>query len=120
MNTLVSWLGAAWGLSFLLCISIFPLLAIFRRTRRAGGVGYLVASYVIGATLWIMCCLTVFDAWGLFWALVGVLILGIGVLPMCLIIFAREAQWALFAEILILSAAIIGFRMFGAWLLEKS
>jgi hypothetical protein len=67
-----------------------------------------------------MCFLTVFDAWGLFWALVGTLILGIGVLPMSLIIFAKAAQWALFAEILIIGAITIGARALGSWLIGKA
>lgn len=120
MNAIAGWLGLAWGISFLLSISVLPILAAFRRTRRIAGSGYLIVSYVIGASLWIMCFLTVFDAWSLFWALVGTLILGVGVLPMSLIIFAKEAQWALFVEILILGGLVIGLRMLGAWLVQRA
>lgn len=115
-----SWLGWAVFVSALVCILVLPWLAIFRRSRGLAGGAYVAASYVFGATLWIMCLLTVWDVWGGFWAAVGVLVLGVGVLPMSLVIFALASQWALFIEVLLIAAVALGVRLLGVWLIAKS
>lgn len=120
VETVAYWLGFACLVSACLCVLILPWLAIFRKTRWAAGVGYVASSIVFGGTLWIMCFLTVWDAWSLFWALVGTLVLGVGVLPMSLVIFAIGSQWALFVEVLLIGAVAVGVRLLGFWLIEKS
>lgn len=120
MTIIAQWAGFFAGVALLICIFILPWLAIFRKTRAAGGAGYVIASYVFGGTLWTMCFLTVWDAWGPFWAVVGVLVLGVGVLPMSLVIFAMGSQWWLFGEVLVIGALALSVRLLGIWLIEKA
>lgn len=120
MVALARWTGAAAGIAFLVCIFVLPWFTIFRRTRKAAGGGYVVSSFVLGGSLWIMCFLTVWDAWGVYWALAGVLVLGVGVLPMSLVIFATSSQWALFIEVLLIGGLAIGVRTLGVWIISKA
>ncbi len=119
MVQLVQWLSLACVIVAALDILLLPWFAILRKTRHAAGVGYVLSSYVFGATVWFLCLLTVWDAWGGFWALVSVLMLGVGPLPIALLIFALGAQWVLFIEVLLLGAMTFGVRMLGLWLIGK-
>lgn len=113
-------LGWAVFIAAFLCIFILPWLTISRKTRTVAGIGYVAASFVFGGSLWIMCLLTVWDSWGLVWALAGVLILGIGALPMSLIIFAKAGLWWLFGEVLVIGAIAFGARVLGFWVIGKA
>lgn len=120
METLTAALGYVAGLAIIAGLFFFPWFTIARKTRAFAGIGYVVASYVLGATLWCMCLLTVWDAWGGFWAFVGVAVLGVGVLPMTLVIFGMAGQWALFVEILLIAAIALSVRLLGFWLVGKA
>jgi hypothetical protein len=114
--------GLGWLCFFAIvgCLLIFPLLAIFRSTRRTAGYGYVAASFVFGLSLWIMCFLTVFDSWGLGAALVGALMIGVGVFPMALAALAWASQWYLFAEVITIGAIVYATRTIGLWLASKA
>jgi hypothetical protein len=120
MNRIAGLAGFAFYLGILCCITIFPILAIFRRTRSVAGWGYIASGWVFGASLWTMCLLTVFDAWGAVATAIGVLLVGVGVIPMALIVLSISGQWSLFAEVLIIGAAALGIMMLGSWLLGKA
>lgn len=120
MATVAYWAGFGCLIAAALCLLVFPALAVFRSTRRAAAYGYVACSFVFGGSLWIMCAVTVWGAWGTFWLVVGVFILGVGVFPMALIIFGLSSQWYLFAEVLLIGAIALSVRMLGIWLAEKS
>lgn len=120
MVTAAGWLGLACLLALACCVFLFPILAIFRRYRRFAGYGYLTSSFVLGGSLWIVCAMTVFDAWGSLALWIGVLMFGVGVLPMTLIIYGLASKWVLFAEFIAIGGVAVGTRMLGYWLMQKS
>jgi hypothetical protein len=120
MDVAIKWMGFACFLAFLCSVLPLPILAIFRRTRRAAGLAYMACSFVFGGTLWIISAMTVYESWGLGALIVGLMIIGVGVVPMTLIIFAISSQWFLFGEVLLILLVAIGVRMFGFWLAEKA
>lgn len=115
----IRWLGLACLVSFAACVTILPLMTIFRAGRRPAGYGYLLASFIFGASLWFLCALEVYQAWGGFAVAIGVLILGVGVVPMAFVALLLASQWALAVEILVIGALVAGCRLLGAWLVSR-
>lgn len=119
MNTAISIMAIATSVAFFGCLSLLPILCIFRPSRRFAGGAYLVSSYVFGAVLWIMSALTVYAAWGGFAVFVGVMVLGIGVVPMAIWILVSDAQWLSVANIALLGGSLVGSRLLGAWIIAR-
>lgn len=114
------WLGLACLIAFSLCVTILPIFAIFRASRGAAGYGYVVASFIFGASLWLVCAGEVYQAWGTVALAIGILIIGVGVLPMAFVALALAGQWWLAAELVAIGALTIGSRMVGMWLVDRS
>jgi hypothetical protein len=70
-----------------LVIGIFVLLPLtfWRKTRGAAGVGLVVTSYIFGITTWLLGAAVTFGSFGWFGLIVGLLVLGIGVVPLGII-----------------------------------
>jgi hypothetical protein len=65
----------------------------FRATRRWGAAGLFYASYFWGILVWIQCFRYVFSALGWGWVIFGVLLGGIGVVPIAWIASLINHDW---------------------------
>lgn len=63
---------------------ILPL-AIWRRTRGAAAAALLVASYIFGLTTWLLGAAVTFGSFGWFGLIMGLLVFGVGVVPLAII-----------------------------------
>ncbi|MGI8437322.1 MAG: hypothetical protein ACR2NX_10525 [Chthoniobacterales bacterium] len=124
--------GGAWlsdklypwlvGLSALaLAFSVLALLplAAFRETRGYSGVGFYIVSYVFGVTLWVWSFLTTYVLWGGIAVIIGLLMVGVGVLPIALLATAFKGMWSLFGELLFVTVATFATRGFGLYLASR-
>lgn len=124
--------GAAWAstnllpwFSVLSCvalgIAVFILLplAIPQRTRRFASVGLFVASYVFGVTLWMGGFLSTLAIWGARAVVYGLLLLGVGVVPMGMIANLLKGRWDVLVVLAVLTVLTFGSR-FVATTLEDS
>lgn len=70
-----------------LAITIFILLplAFWQRTRSFSGTGLVIASYVFGVTTWLLGAGLTFGLFGWFGLIIGLLIAGVGVVPLAII-----------------------------------
>ena len=75
----ISWIALAIVLFVLL-----PLAA-WRKTRGAAGVGLFITSYVFGATTWFLGAAVTFGSYGWLGLVIGLIFLGIGVVPLGII-----------------------------------
>ncbi|MCL4837054.1 MAG: hypothetical protein KJ058_03690 [Thermoanaerobaculia bacterium] len=73
-------LPIAW-ITVLLAILILGPLAIVRRTRGVASVGFVVASFVIGLTLWFLGASVTFACYGWTGFFIGLFLFGVGVVP---------------------------------------
>ena len=103
------------GITFLCCISIFPVLAIFQRTRAFAGGCFIASSFIFGFTS----AAITYVSWGIFALLAGLLVIGIGVLPMALIIICWHGDWSWLISILLMITFTYGFRLIGLWVQTK-
>lgn len=114
------WSSLAAEIAALAVVPISILLAIFRRSRGIGAIGLLISSYVIGLGLWIWSLIVVYVFAGLFWLIVGVVIGGIGVVPIAFIAALLFREWSIAGQILIAAIFVYGIRWISLFLSERS
>lgn len=97
------WLILLFALALGISIFILLPLAIFHRTRGFAGLGLYVASFVFGITLWVWCLLTVYTLWGGFAVVIGILMAGVGVVPLAIIAAAIKGLWAIAIQMVVIA-----------------
>lgn len=114
-------LAWCWYIALACDLLMLPL-ALWRKARPAVGLMVHISSWVFGAALWYTSALLTFALWGVLALLAGVLLLGVGVVPMGLIATAWHALrvsasfWAAFELQAFLLALTFASRRVG-WLL---
>ena len=119
------WALDASGFMMSLAVWLFPLalvttavLVIFRRTRSWGGLVLHYFSLVVGAATWFFSAAVTFSSFGWFGLIVGLLLLGLGVVPLGIIggfIYLDGVA----PTIIILLVATFALRGAGRWLIGK-
>lgn len=72
-------------IALIIVLLIFLPLAFWRKTRKFSGIGFIIASFLIGATTWFLGAAVSFAAFSWFGLIVGLLFFGIGVVPLGII-----------------------------------
>jgi len=116
----LEWAPAVFGIAFSICLLLLLPLAIIPATRGLSGNGFYLASYVFGVILWILSMAFVYIEWGLFPVIIGLILGGIGVVPIAILASIFEGQWAVLGNLTVLIVLTIGLRIFGVWLVEKA
>jgi hypothetical protein len=107
------WLfSISWGVLAFAFLGFLPLCAS-KETRGVGGLGLHISSYAFGATLWFWSLLLTYTTWGWIAVIIGLLIAGVGVLPIALLATAFKGEWAIFGQLLLLTVATFGARFLG-------
>ena len=114
------WLVAINAIAFLIILFVLLPLTIFRRTRAFGGGGIYISSFVFGLTLWVWSLLISYTLWGVGGVVAGLLLGGIGVVPIAFIASLFHGLWSIIGQILLLTAITFGTRFFGIYLMMKS
>jgi hypothetical protein len=68
-------------------------------------------SYLFGVTLWLTGFLVTFALWGTVAVVLGVLLLGVGVVPIGLLATALNGMWPQFFSLLVMVLLTFGTRM---------
>ena len=108
--------GSAWALGG--SVLLFVPLAAFRSTRPWAGLGLVLSSYVFGLTTWFLGLLNAAYFWGLWAVIVGMLLLGVGVVPVGILAASFNGAWT---NVLILVLGVVvtfGMRGLGLMLIE--
>lgn len=92
------------------------LLSIFRVSRGLGALGLLVASYVIGFSLWIWSLIVAYSLAGVFWLIIGLLFAGLGIVPVAFIAALLSREWSVAGQLLIMVVLVYAIRMFSFFL----
>jgi hypothetical protein len=116
---ILPWLMLLSILALGVCIVILGPLAVFRPTRPWAGLGYYVASYVFGLTGWFMGLLLTWILWGGFAVLIGLVVLGIGVVPIAMLATLFKGMWAELGLLILTITLTFGFRILGMHLAES-
>lgn len=116
-------LGSAWASSKLLplfsiltlitfgsVIFIFLPLAIPRSTRSFSSISLYISSYIFGATLWMEGLLLTLSIWGLGAVFIGIILGGVGVVPIAMLATLIKGMWRQLIELLLLTIATFACR----------
>jgi hypothetical protein len=103
----VGWIVLAIDLLILL-----PL-AISQRLRGLAGAGLFITSYLFGVICWLVGLLVAYTLWGLWAIIIGLLLLGIGVVPIGMLAAVFEGQWYMLIVLVVLAALSFGARSLG-------
>jgi hypothetical protein len=110
--------------TFICAILLLPLiplsiaLSIFRNTRPWGGIGFTLASYALGLTLWLWSLILAYFLAGTFWMVVGLLFAGVGVVFIAFVASLFSGEWAVALQIAIMTILAYGLRGLGTYLVE--
>jgi hypothetical protein len=111
MERVFYWLQIGVVLSIAIWIlAILPMLC-FRRTREFAAVVLMYSSYFNGFTCWWYSFIICYRACGLLWLIIGVLFMGVGVVPITLIGTAIGGAWPIFWNVIIALALTFGLRV---------
>lgn len=119
VDWLLNWLPDALASTTLTAFLILAPLGIFKWTRPFAGASLIFASYFFGITLWFWGAVATFEYWGWPGLIVGVVLLGVGVVPTGLIALALHSQWEAIFNWGMLMMSLIVARLLGAWYLAK-
>lgn len=105
-----------------LAATVFVLLpnAIFSSTPRFAGSGLLIASYIFGATLWVWSLLVTYTLWGGLGLFIGLMMAGVGVVPMAALATLFNGLWSTLGELIVGVVLTFGSRLGGAYLLVRA
>ena len=106
-----------------LAVAIFVLLplTIWRKTRGVAGAGLLITSYIFGLTTWLLGAAVTFGSFGWFGLIIGLLFLGVGVVPLAIIgaIFKLD-NGGLALVLVVMVAVTFGARFGGVYAASKA
>src|SRR5437870_4460788 len=97
--TIYPWLVAINGFVLVALVLLLLPLAGFRKTRGFSGLGIVLGSYVFGLTLWVWALLLTFQIWGWFAVVIGLLIAGIGIVPIAMLATLFSGEWSLLGQL---------------------
>lgn len=110
------WLIDAGRIAFDICVLGLLPLCIFRRTRPWAGLGFYIASFVFGTVLLAFSCLVAVQIWGYGGLIFGLLLAGVGVVPVAFLASLFHAAWGLLLDLTIGTVLTFGTRALGIYL----
>lgn len=111
----------SWLTGILFAINIIALLvAISRKARGVVGVIIFISSYVYGLQTWITGLLVTLAIWGWGAVIIGLILGGVGVVPIGMLATAVHGHWSIFFVLLINVILTYGSRAIGMTLAESA
>lgn len=122
------WLGEhalQWLIDFswiVFAINLFILfpLGLFRKTGIMGGMGMYISSYVFGLTLWFLGLLLTYFTWGFFGVFIGLVLGGVGVVPVAMLAMLINGELFTLLVLVILIVLTFGSRSLGIYLASRA
>ena len=93
-------------------------LAFFRRTKLFAGKALFLSSFFYSVLLWLGCLVITFKLWGWFGIIIGLVLLGVGLVPIAVIATLVAGLWGILLHIILLILVIWIARTIGINLLK--
>lgn len=107
-----------WALA--ISVVILAPLALIPRTRGYSAIGFIIASFALGAVLWLWGMAYTYSAWGMLGVIVGLFLLGVGVLPVAMLAALFDGDWGNLTMFIVTGGLMLGLRILASWLAEKA
>lgn len=115
----LSMLWPAVAIQFV-CTAVVLPLAVFRATRAFTGKVLRFFSYMLGLTTWIWGFSVTYLLWGGWAVAIGILLLGVGVVPLAFVAAGFEGWWLIVGQMALTIVLVFGTRAAGAWMIESA
>ena len=116
----LKWTFPVFSITLICSIVILLPLSLLPPTRGFSAVGFMVASSAFSAILWLWGMAYTYSVWGMFGVIIGLVMMGIGVVPVAIFAALVHGDWSNFWMLISTGFAIIIFRVFANWLAEKA
>ena len=107
---LLPWLSILSWVTFGFVVFIVLPLAIPKVTRGFSSIALYIASYVFGVTLWMEGLLLTLGIWGFTAVIIGIVMGGVGVVPIAMLATLIERMWFPLVELVLLTILTFGGR----------
>jgi uncharacterized protein len=118
-ENVASYVYAISQITVVVCLFIITPLAFFSATRRISKNGFFISSVVFGLATWIFGFLVTLHYWGGFGVFAGIVMLGVGVVPMGMLAAASNADWPSVGQLGLCLVITFGARMVSVVLATK-
>ena len=109
-----------FAVTFFILLLVFLPLSMFRKCRGWCAVAFIYWSYLCGLSLWMFSLLVTLNLWGYVAAIVGLIIMGVGIVPVALLACIFKGEWSIFFQLILQFALLIGCRLYGLYLAGKA
>jgi hypothetical protein len=113
------WFPVVFWSSLLIAFFIFGPLSLIPPTRFIAAIGFVIASFVFGAMMWCGGLGVTYEAWGVGGVVIGLMIAGIGIVPVGMLAVLLHGEWQALIGFVILIVLTFGLRALGFWLAKK-
>jgi TPR repeat protein len=110
----LDYLNIAAVIAFAACILVLLPCALFRVTRKFSAYGFLISSVIFGLSTWVLAFLVTFQHWGVTGLIVGVMLAGVGIVPIGMLASAFHAVWPQVGDLALGLVFTFGARWTGA------
>ena len=107
-------------LAFICDLIILLPIYFIRRTKKFAATTIFYTSYLFGLQLWLSGLMLTLQLWGIVAVIIGLLLLGVGVIPMAIIATLFHGMWKELGELLISLLLVVGSRMLGLYMIGKA
>jgi len=111
MGAVLSWLQTGITITLAVWILVVPPMLLFRKLRQAAAVILMCSSYYTGFVCWWWSIIVCYTAFGGAFLSVGLLLGGIGVIPLAVFGTATHGIWPVFWDLILGVAFMIGPRI---------
>jgi hypothetical protein len=124
LATVGTWLSPAlveigkWTLG--IAVLVLLPMSFFHNTRFQAAAGFLIASYILGFELWLFGFLFTYWLWGVVGVVIGVLLLGIGVIPLAIIALLLHGDWTVSLQLIAGCVIIFAIRTYALYVSAKA
>jgi hypothetical protein len=107
-----------WG-TLLIVFFVLGPLSLIPPARAIAAIGVVIASYVFSVIMWCFGLAVTYAIWGMMGVIIGLLIAGVGIVPVAMLATLLHGQWEILIELVILIVLTFGPRALGVWLAQK-
>ncbi|OHA58820.1 MAG: hypothetical protein A2571_00335 [Candidatus Vogelbacteria bacterium RIFOXYD1_FULL_44_32] len=119
-DKVLAWLGPIMWILLGIDILIFLPLTLFKKTKPYAGIAIFSSSYVFGLGLWMFGLLLTFFHWGYWGVIIGLIFLGVGVVPTAMLATLLNGEFLALGILLLFTFITFASRFLGLNIIENS
>ena len=113
------WISVVFWSNLLIAFFILGPLSLIPPARFIAAIGFVIASFVFGAMMWCCGLGVTYEAWGMAGVIIGLVIAGIGIVPVGMLAVLLQGEWQALIVFVIFIVLTFGLRALGFWLAKK-